>query len=182
MTEAQNGDHHFNEKERPEAIFTMLVNDHREAVYRHLRRMVGSHEDADDLVQETYLRAWRSLAKFRAHSSWFTWLYRIATNVALTFLEKRSRMKMVRPTDESHAVFGSSSGSTTPPGDEVTAVLLAAVETLPAKQKAVFCMRYYDELTYEAIADVTGTTSGGLKASYHHAVKKIEEYVKQHSL
>lgn len=134
--------------------------------------MTGSHEDANDLVQETYIKVWKALPEFRGDSEWFTWLYRIATNVCLTFLERQKRTATLGLEGEDG--FGKSSGHELD-GEVIVQRLNACVALLPEKQRVVFCLRYFDEMSYEQMSAVTGTSVGALKASYHHAVKKLEE-------
>lgn len=160
-------------------VFNALVERYSVRLYHHLRRMTGSHEDANDLVQETYIRAWKALPKFRGDSEWFTWLYRIATNLCLTFLEQQKRRSSVGIEREDS--FGSATGHELD-GETIAKRLSACIALLPEKQGAVFCMRYFDEMTYEQISAVTGTSVGALKASYHHAVKKLEESLLQHRI
>jgi RNA polymerase sigma-70 factor (ECF subfamily) len=155
-------------------VFNILVERYSMRIYHHLRRMTGSHNDADDLVQETYIRVWKALPEFRGDSEWFTWIYRIATNLCLSFLEKQRRMPLVE-FESSHA--NGSVYSDELDGKAVLKRLNDAIALLPEKQRAVFCMRYFDEMSYEQISAVTSTSVGALKASYHHAVKKLEDYL-----
>lgn len=160
-------------------VFNALVDRYSMRLYHHLRRMTGSHEDANDLVQETYIKVWKALPSFRGDSEWFTWLYRIATNVCLTFLERQKRMVSVGLDRDER--LGTSEGHELD-GETIAHRLHACIALLPEKQRAVFCMRYFDEMTYEQISTVTGTSVGALKASYHHAVKKLEESLLQHRI
>ena len=153
-------------------VFNTLVERYSMRIYQHLRRMTGSHEDANDLVQETYIKVWKALPEFRGDSEWFTWLYRIATNVCLTFLEKQKRTATLGLEGEDG--FGKSSGHELD-SEVIVQRLNACVALLPEKQRMVFCLRYFDEMSYEQMSEVTGTSVGALKASYHHAVKKLEE-------
>lgn len=164
-------------KGRETDVFNALVERYSLRVYQHMRRMTGSHEDADDLVQETYIKVWKALPGFRGESEWFTWIYRIATNVCLSYLEKRSRTNTIGFEPEVHS--NGTSGMELD-GDAIAHRLNTCVALLPDKQRAVFCMRYYDEMTYEEMSSVTGTSIGALKASYHHAVKKLEDYILHH--
>ena len=155
--------------------FNSLVEQYSEQLYWHIRGIVGSHEDADDLLQETFVKVWRALPDFRGESVVSTWLWRIATNEALGFLRKKrvraalqfqSLDALAERTIDNDPWFN---------GDEAERKLAKAIAKLPDKQKAVFCMRYYEDLPYEEIAAVTGTSVGALKASYHIAQEKIRE-------
>ena len=157
--------------------FVLLVKKYRHRLYWHIRRMVVIHDDADDVLQNTFIKAWQGLSKFRQESKLYTWLYRVATNEALSFLNKAQRSRSIPFEDGgaelSHLVDISPQIS----GDEISRKLQKAVLMLPARQRLVFNMKYYDEMKYEEISEVLGTSVGGLKASYHLAVKKIEKQV-----
>lgn len=163
--------------------FRHLVSTYTRKIYWHVRRMVNDHDDANDIVQNCFIKAWKGLHHFREDSKLYTWLYRIATNEAITFLNDRHR-KQVVPIDEvqeSHD-FETGTGSQQElwlDSEEIQDHLQAAIDGLPAKQKQVFVMRYYDEMKYEDMEEVLGTSMGALKASFHHAVKKIEIYLRQ---
>lgn len=157
-----------------ERAFAWLMKSYQEQLYWHIRRMVGGHEETDDVLQSTFIKAWKSLAGFRGDSKLKTWLYRIATNESLTHLERAKRRSFSDVEDLANDQRHSHSGQPLPDGEELQRRLEEAVELLPAKQKQVFVMKYFDELTYEEMADVLGGTVGSLKASFHHAVKKIE--------
>jgi len=160
-----------------EAGFTLLVVTYRERLYYHIRRIVILHEDCDDALQNTLIKAWENLNNFRSESSLFTWLYRIATNEALAQLKKRKRIAGTRLDSIDKFFESSAEGDIYFDGDEAERKLRNAILSLPEKQRIVFNMRYYDVLPYENISLVTGTSVGALKASYHHAVKKIEEFL-----
>jgi RNA polymerase sigma factor (sigma-70 family) len=155
-----------------EQAFRQLLSNYQERLYFHVRRYVSNHDDANDILQNTFIKVWKNLAQFRGDSSLYTWLYRIAGNEAITYLQK-ARKVQVQMLSESTANTLITSNSID--ADEALQRFRAAVEDLPAKQKQVFILRYYDELSYEEMAQVTDTSIGALKASYHHAVKKIEE-------
>jgi len=164
-----------------EAAFRELVSGYGPGLHRHLLRMLQSGADVDDVLQNTFVKALRNLDRFRGDSKLSTWLYRIATNEALSWLRSRKRrekrVSSIGPEDlAGHA--GVADGWFD--GDAAQAQLLAALATLPPKQRAVFSFRYYDELTYREIADITGTSEGALKASYHLAAKKIETQLKSY--
>ncbi len=155
--------------------FRAVVERYSSRLYWHIRRLVIIHEDADDALQNTFINAWRSIGNFRNESSLYTWLYTIATNEALTLINKRKKNAAVSLDDlESHFV-NSQEGSTWFDGDEAQAKLQNAILQLPEKQRIVFNLKYYDEMTYKDMSKVLKTSEGALKASYHHAVKKIEK-------
>jgi RNA polymerase sigma-70 factor, ECF subfamily len=157
--------------------FRLLVEKYSSRLYWHIRRMVIIHEDADDALQNTFIKCWKNIDQFRHESSLYTWLYSIASNEALMIIRKRNQLSE-SSIDDLPSVFSlASEGSSYFDGDKAETLLQNAILTLPDKQKLVFLLRYYDELTYEEISDVTGTTVGALKASYFHAVKKIEKIV-----
>jgi RNA polymerase sigma factor (sigma-70 family) len=146
-------------------------------VYYYVRRMVLSHDDADDLTQQVFIKAWKGLDGFRGDSKLSTWLYRIAHNECISFLRSSKRILDVDIADMDHALGSALQADVLFSGDEIQAKLQTAIASLPEKQKAVFIMRYYDELKYEEMSEITGTSVGALKASYHHAVQKIETYL-----
>lgn len=155
--------------------FKSIVADYSERLYWHVRRYVCSHEDADDLVQDILMKVWKSLPSFRGDSNIFTWLYRIATNEALNFLRKSSIKAMFTAQSIDDVLNHKIDEDPYFNGDELQRELHKAINALPAKQKSVFLMRYFDELPYEDIAKITGTSVGALKASYHFAYEKIKE-------
>jgi RNA polymerase sigma factor (sigma-70 family) len=146
-------------------------------IYYYVRRMVLSHDDADDLTQQVFIKAWKGLDGFRGDSKLSTWLYRIAHNECISFLRSSKRILDVDIADMDHALGSALQADVLFSGDEIQAKLQTAIALLPEKQKAVFIMRYYDELKYEEMSEITGTSIGALKASYHHAVQKIETYL-----
>jgi RNA polymerase sigma factor (sigma-70 family) len=155
--------------------FRYLVAKYKEKLYWHIRRMVENHEDADDVLQNTFLKVVKNIEGFQRQSSLFTWMYRIATNESINFLNaKKNRYKESTDVSALQNVASHESVNET----IVLQSLASAMKTLPDKQKLVFNLRYYDELPYQDIADITGTSVGALKASYHLAVKKIEEHLK----
>lgn len=153
----------------------MLVETYSRKLYWHIRRLVILHEDADDALQNTFINAWRSLGEFRSESSLYTWLYTIATNEALMIINKRKRNTSVSIDELSGYFENSHEGSAWFDGDQAQVKLQNAILQLPDKQRIVFNMKYFDEMTYEDMSKVLGTSEGALKASYHHAVKKIEK-------
>jgi RNA polymerase sigma-70 factor, ECF subfamily len=156
--------------------YTELMRRHQERVYWFVRKIVGTHEDADDVTQETFVKAYLNLGDFRGDSSFFTWVYRIALNGALNAVRKRQVVAYVRENDLINRLF--------PSGDdphrelerkETETQLQRAVAGLPEKQRAVFVLRYYEELSYEEISTILKTSVGGLKANYFHALRKVRE-------
>jgi len=157
-----------------ESAFNHLVNKYQERLYWHIRKIVIDHEDADDVLQNTFIKTWKSLSEFRADSRLFTWLYRIATNEALTFL-KQKRKRTFAPIEKMENMLGEQLESDPYfDGDEIQLKLQQSILKLPEKQRMVFNMKYFEGLKYEEMAEILGTSVGALKASYHHAVKKIE--------
>ncbi|KPQ10674.1 MAG: ECF-type RNA polymerase sigma factor [Algoriphagus marincola HL-49] len=158
--------------------FRILIEQYQRRTYQVIRRMVLIHEDADDLTQNTFIKAYRHLEKFREDSGLYTWIYRIAVNETLSFLEKKKKRFFFSVDDhqEKLETYIDQQGSLD--GNEIEKKLAKALLTLPEKQRLVFHLKYQEEMTYEQMAEVTGTSIGALKASYHHAVKKIEEYLK----
>lgn len=159
--------------------FNELVNLYQERLYWHIRRIVIDHDDADDVLQNTYIKAFRNLENFREDSQLYTWLYRIATNESISFLKSKRRNIFVSLDDVSHALSSKLEADPQLSGDAIQLKLQKAILTLPTKQRMVFNMKYFEEMKYEDMAEVTSTSVGALKASYHHAVKKIEAYLKQ---
>ncbi|MBS0011482.1 MAG: RNA polymerase sigma factor [Bacteroidales bacterium] len=155
----------------------LLFEKYRKKIYFHIRRIVILHHDADDALQNTFIKVWQNLDKFRKESSLYTWLYRIATNEALAVIKKRKRETGLRLEDLSEFFSVSEEGDKWFDGDEAEKKLRNAILRLPEKQKLVFNLKYYDDMPYEDMSKVLKTSVGALKASYHHAVKKIEEYL-----
>ncbi len=153
---------------------------YQERVYWHVRKMVIDHEDADDITQEVFVKIWSKIDQFRGDSSLFTWVYRIATNQCLNFLKKKKRRSFFSLNDHTQELENKLEANPLISGDEIQIKLQKAIIKLPEKQRLVFNMKYYDELKFDEIAEITKTSVGALKASYHHAVKKIEEFVSEH--
>ena len=154
--------------------FSMMVDAYQKKIYYHIRRMVIDHDDANDLTQDTFIKAWRFLDNFKGDSNLYTWLYKIATNVCLTHLDKKRKWFFVPITNVEKQLSHLLDDGKYITGNEIQLKLQKAILQLPEKQRLVFNMKYYDELTYEDMSEITGTSIGALKASYHHAVKKIE--------
>jgi RNA polymerase sigma-70 factor (ECF subfamily) len=170
-------------QKRKEA-FEEIVRQFSQSLYWNIRRMVFYHDDADDVLQNTLMKVWMNLAMFRGESKLSTWLFRVAYNETITFLNHRKETISLdsQPNDPDNENSLENTISSNPyfDGDEAETLLQEAIAELPPKQKAVFVMKYYDELKYEEMAAVTGTSTGALKASYHQAVKKIESYLERH--
>jgi RNA polymerase sigma factor (sigma-70 family) len=163
-----------------ETAFASIVNLYKQRLYWHIRRMVVNHDDADDLLQETFIKAWRYLDNFRQDSALYTWLYRIATNCCLTFLENNKKVRMRSASVSDNYLENSVKASSSFDSNALEWKLQLAIQSLPEKQKAVFNLRYYEEMPYEQMSEVMGTSVGALKASYHHAAKKIQEFILGH--
>lgn len=157
--------------------FNQLVRKYQERIYWHVRKMVLDHDDSDDVVQEVFIKVWKNLHSFRQDAQLFTWIYRIATNECLNFLKKKKRVSIMSLTDYQDILVSKLDMSVQMDGDAIEIKLQKALLTLPDKQRLVFNMKYFDDMKYDEIAEITGTSVGGLKASYHHAVKKIEEFI-----
>lgn len=160
--------------------FNTLVRLHQDRVYRVVRRMIPDADDAWDVSQEVFIRAYEKVAEFRGDAQVSTWLYRIAVNLSLNHIRRSKLRRFLRIDDGQHTLQDDTpSASADIERAELRKLVAQAIETLPKKQKAVFVLRYHEELPYERIAAVLGTSVGGLKANYHHAVRKIEAYVKK---
>ncbi len=155
----------------------MLVGAYQQRVYWHVRKMVIDHDDADDITQEVFIKIHKAIDTFREDSQLFTWIYRIATNECLNFLNKKRRRFFLPIEDISGQLSSKIDSSNDITGDEIQKKLQKALLQLPDKQRLVFNMRYYDDLSYEDISEITNTSVGALKASYHHAAKKIENFL-----
>jgi RNA polymerase sigma-70 factor, ECF subfamily len=160
-----------------EKAFRIMVDRYGSKLYWHIRRIVIIHDDADDALQNTFVNAWRNLRAFRNESSILTWLWSIATNEALTLIKKRERSSGVSLDDLGSIFAHSVEGSTYFDGEEAFIKLQNAILRLPEKQRIVFNMKYFGDMSYEEMSETLGTSVGALKASYHHAVKKIEQYI-----
>lgn len=165
----------FNEGQENLA-FNKLMQKYQERVYWHIRRMVLRHEDADDVIQNTFVKAWKGLGNFREDSNLYTWLYRIATNETITFINKNKKQAGTSIDEVAH-ILEAQKDDHYFTGEEIEIKLHQALSTLPEKQRLVFNMKYFDDMKYDDIAKVVGGTVGSLKASYFHAVKKIEAFV-----
>lgn len=157
--------------------FRLLMQTYQEPLYRHIRRLVGNHDDADDVIQNTFIKIFRNIERFEGKSKLFTWLYRIATNEAITFLNVKNR-KDTDTLDDPYTSYSANNikADSFIDGESIELKLQQALATLPDKQRAVFNLRYYDEMPYEQMSEILETSVGALKASYHHAAKKVEAF------
>jgi len=181
MTKARGDDQALIEKiiTNKEKAFQDLVAAYKERLYWHIRKMVIAHDDTDDVLQNTFLKVWQNLAQFRGDASLYTWLYRIATNETLSFLQKKRKKEL--KTINAPLLSGEQilENDTWFDGNEIQQKLQACLMQLPERQRLVFNMKYFEEMKYTQIADILEVTVGSLKASYHHAVKKIETMLKE---
>lgn len=166
------------DKNKRDLAFHTLVSTYQERLFWHIRKIVMNHDDADDVLQNTFLKVWRSIDKFREESNLYTWMYRIATNESITFLNSKKKKNMMPLNDVSEYLLENLMSDNYFEGDEIELKLQQAIVRLPEKQRIVFNLRYFDEMKYDDMAEVLDTSVGALKASYHHAAKKIEEYLK----
>lgn len=157
--------------------FQLLLSTYQKPLYNHIRNIVLNHDDANDVLQNTFVKVFQHLANFKGESKLFSWLYRIATNEAITFLNAKAKRNGMTSENFQQKQIESLKADSYFEGDEIQLKLQKAITTLPEKQQLVFKMRYFEELKYEELSEILGTSVGALKASYHHAVKKIEEYM-----
>ena len=170
----------FRNPSTKEAAFTTIIRKYQEKLYWHIRRMVVDHDDANDVLQNVFIRVWNGLENFREDAQLYTWLYRIATNESLTFLESQKKRASVSLSDVETGLSNKIKADKHFDANKLEWKLQLAIQQLPEKQRVVFTLRYYDEMPYEEMSRVLETSEGALKASYHHAVKKIEDYIKNH--
>jgi len=168
----------FKEPATKERAFTAIIKKYQERLYWHIRRMVVDHEDANDVLQNMFIKVWKGLENFREDSQLFTWLYRIATNESLTFLTQKKKRNAVSLSDDENGLSNQLKSESGFDANKLEWKLQLGIQKLPEKQRLVFNLRYYDEMPYEQMSQVLDTSEGALKASYHHAVKKIEDYIK----
>ena len=163
-----------------EEAFRDLLQQYQERLYWQIRNIVKNHEDADDVLQNTFIKIFRNIGKFKGESQLFSWMYRIATNEAITFLNNRAKKQSITSEELQQQILENLENDVFFDGDEIQLKLQKAIATLPQKQQQVFNMKYFQELKYKEISEILETSVGALKASYHHATKKIEEFLKQH--
>ena len=168
----------FKDERSREVAFTQLVRKYQERLYWHIRRMVVEHEDANDILQNVFIKVWKNLGEFREESNLYTWLYRIGTNEALTWMDQQKRRTSVSLSGNEDVFSERLTAQRDFDPNKIEWKLQQAIQTLPEKQRVVFNLRYYDELPYDQMSEVLGTSVGALKASYHHAVKKVEQFLK----
>ena len=170
----------FRDPATKEKGYTAIIKKYQEKLYWHIRRMVVSHDDTDDVLQNVFIRVWKGLENFREDSQLYTWLYRIATNECLTFLEQQKKRSAESLNEIEAGLSEKIKADENFDANKLEWKLQLAIQQLPEKQRVVFQLRYYEEMPYEEMSRVLETSEGALKASYHHAVKKIEEYIKNH--
>lgn len=160
--------------------FTAIIRKYQEKLYWHIRRMVVDHADTDDILQNTFIKIWKGLDNFREDSQLYTWLYRIATNETLSFLERQKKNATVSLSDVTVSLENKVKADTNFNANQLEWRLQLAIQALPERQRLVFNLRYYDALPYEEMSRILDTSEGALKASYHHAAKKIEQFLKNY--
>ncbi|HEV3411417.1 MAG TPA: sigma-70 family RNA polymerase sigma factor [Puia sp.] len=170
----------FRDPDTREKAFTAIIRKYQEKLYWHVRRMVVEHEDANDVLQNVFIRVWNGLENFREDSQLYTWLYRIATNECLSYLEQQKRKSTASLDEMESGLSNKVIADKYFDPNKLEWKLQLAIQQLPEKQRVVFTLRYYDEMPYEEMSRVLDTSEGALKASYHHAVKKIEDYILNH--
>jgi RNA polymerase sigma factor (sigma-70 family) len=170
----------FRDPETKERAFTAIIKKYQEKLYWHIRRMVVEHEDANDVLQNVFIRVWNGLENFREDAQLYTWLYRIATNECLSYLEQQKRKSALSLDEMESGLSNKVIADKYFDPNKLEWKLQLAIQKLPEKQRVVFTLRYYDEMPYEEMSRVLDTSEGALKASYHHAVKKIEDYILNH--
>lgn len=161
-----------------EIAFRKLMSLYKERLYWHIRKIVLSHDDSDDVLQNTFIKVFKNIHTFNEKSKLYSWMYRIATNEAITFINKKAKTQNVDLSELQYKITGNLSNDPYYNGDIIQQKLQKAIVTLPQKQQLVFNMKYFDDMKYEEMSEVLETSVGALKASYHHAVKKIESYLK----
>ncbi|HAD33350.1 MAG TPA: RNA polymerase subunit sigma [Chitinophagaceae bacterium] len=170
----------FRKEETKEKAFSMLVKKYQERLYWHIRRMLIHHEDTNDVLQNMFVKVWRSLDQFRQDAALYTWLYRIATNESLTHIEQAKKRQARSLSDHEDYIGNTLKAEKGFDANQLEWKLQMAIQSLPEKQRIVFNLRYYDEMPYEKMSEVLETSVGSLKASYHHAAKKVEEFIRTH--
>lgn len=171
--------HQLKQKDTQEKAFEVVIDTYKERLYWHIRKIVLNHDDTDDVLQNTFIKVYRNIEGFKGDSKLFSWMYRIATNEALTFLKSKSKRMGVDSVELQERMVANLQSDVYFEGDEIQMKLQQAIATLPEKQKLVFNMKYFEDLKYEEISNILETSVGGLKASYHLATKKIEAFLKK---
>ena len=162
-----------------EKAFRELISLYKERLYWHVRKIVISHDDTDDVLQNTFIKIYKNIGKFKQESKLFSWMYRIATNEAITFINKRIKERKIDISEVQEQIVSTLESDIYFSGEEIQEILQKAIASLPQKQQLVFNMKYFDNIKYTQISEILGTSVGALKASYFHAVKKIESYIKK---
>jgi len=170
----------FRNEETRNYAFNLLVREYQKRLYWHIRKIIIDHDDTDDVLQNVFIKVWRHLANFKEEAQLFTWMYRIATNESINFLNAKKKRAGIPLDDVSAFLANNLESDSYYKGDEIQTKLQKAILTLPDKQRIVFNMKYFEEMKYEEMSKILETSVGALKASYHHAVKKIEEYLTTH--
>src|SRR6478609_1343911 len=163
-----------------EKAFTAIIKKYQEKLYWHIRRMLVDHEDTNDVLQNVFIRVWNGLDNFREDAQLYTWLYRIATNESLTFIEQQKKKAAISLDEVESSISNKVKADKHFDPNKLEWKLQVAIQQLPEKQKVVFNLRYYEEMPYQEMSRILDTTEGALKASYHHAAKKIEEFIKNY--
>jgi RNA polymerase sigma factor (sigma-70 family) len=159
--------------------YKAMMSNYQEMLYQHVRRITNDHDDTNDVLQNTFIKVFKNIENFRKDSSLYTWIYRIATNEALSILKKnKQKQKYFEPEYNHLGLENRAASQSAPETEKIQLRLKQAIEVLPDKQKSVFSLRYFEEMSYKNMSDLLGTSEGALKASYHHAVKKIEQFIK----
>ncbi|MBC7720631.1 MAG: sigma-70 family RNA polymerase sigma factor [Pedobacter sp.] len=167
----------FKNGQTKEPAFTAIIKKYQEKLYWHIRRMIVDHDDTNDVLQNMFIKVWKGLENFREDSQLYTWLYRIATNESLSFLDQKKRKSTENFDDVESGLSNKIKADDNFDANKLEWKLQLAIQKLPEKQRLVFNLRYYDEMPYEEMSQILGTSEGALKASYHHAAKKIEAYI-----
>ncbi len=167
----------FRESSTKEIAFTAIIKKFQEKLYWHIRKMVISHDDTNDMLQNVFIKVWRGLDNFREDSQLYTWLYRVATNECLTFLEQKKKKATISLGDDENGLSNTIKADKNFDANRLEWKLQLAIQKLPERQRLVFNLRYYDDMPYEQMSKMLETSEGALKASYHHAAKKIEQYI-----
>lgn len=168
----------INPKTQNEA-FKKLVREYQKPLYYHIRNIVLNHDDADDVLQNTFIKVFSNIQNFKGDSKLYSWIYRIATNESLTFIEQRAKKQGISTEEVQTKIINRLESDVYFEGDAIQLKLQKAIATLPEKQQLVFKMKYFEEMKYENMSEILDTSVGALKANYHHAVKKIEDYLKE---
>lgn len=170
---------HLQDKETKDSAFRELVSTYKERLYWQIRNIVKDHDDTDDVLQNTFIKIFRNIHNFNGNSQLYSWMYRIATNEAINFLNQKAKKLKITSEDLQEQIVSNLESDVYFEGNEIQLQLQRAIAILPEKQQQVFNMKYFQELKYKEISNILGTSEGALKASYHIAVKKIEEYLKR---